>query len=156
MPRPFDLDRIKAAAQRAQDASLRDSNDEEIELLREALDEALAALGLELPEPRDEDEDVEVPVARVSCPRCKGTNVAFDWVGLTSIRFINDRVMSATIGGVLGGLPDKAVCFDCDEVADTTQAHLWPVTAAMTLIDEQLPSHVLDDLNNGNDLWRVD
>lgn len=46
---------VLAAAQRAADASVGDSNDEEIEALQEALTLALEALGLEMPEPQEED-----------------------------------------------------------------------------------------------------
>lgn len=45
---------VRAAAQAAQNASRGDSNDEEIDLLREALEEALRALGLELPDPEED------------------------------------------------------------------------------------------------------
>jgi hypothetical protein len=48
---------VLEAAQEAQDAALGDSNDTEIELLRDALEMALSALHLELPEPRDPDEE---------------------------------------------------------------------------------------------------
>lgn len=54
------LDSIKQAAQDAQNAALGDSNDREIELLRDALELALGALDMELPEgidPDDEDDD---------------------------------------------------------------------------------------------------
>lgn len=47
------IDEVLAAAQAAQDASLADSNDDEIDLLRTALDVALGALGLDLPEGRE-------------------------------------------------------------------------------------------------------
>jgi hypothetical protein len=48
---------VLEAAQEAQDAAYGDSNDTEIELLRDALEMALGALHLELPEPRDPDDD---------------------------------------------------------------------------------------------------
>jgi hypothetical protein len=48
---------VLEAAQEAQDAALGDSNDTEIELLRDALEMALDALHLELPEPRDPDDE---------------------------------------------------------------------------------------------------
>jgi hypothetical protein len=48
---------VLEAAQEAQDAALGDSNDTEIELLRDALEMALSALHLELPEPRDPDDE---------------------------------------------------------------------------------------------------
>lgn len=44
-------------AQEAQDAALGDSNDREIEALRDALEYALDLLGLGLPEGRDPDDD---------------------------------------------------------------------------------------------------
>ena len=44
------------AAQEAQDAAYGDSNDDEIELLRNALEFALAALGLSLPAPTYDGE----------------------------------------------------------------------------------------------------
>lgn len=44
------LDEVIVAAQKAQDAAYGDSNDQEIDLLREALELALNALGLSLPE----------------------------------------------------------------------------------------------------------
>jgi hypothetical protein len=49
---------VLAAAQAAQDAAYGDSNDEEIELLRDALEEALSALGLALPEGREDADDL--------------------------------------------------------------------------------------------------
>lgn len=45
------------AAQEAMDAGYGDSNDEEIDLLRGALSEALSALGLSLPDGRDPDDE---------------------------------------------------------------------------------------------------
>lgn len=47
---------VLAAAQKAQDAAYGDSNDAEIDLLREALAEALGALGLNLPDGQPDDE----------------------------------------------------------------------------------------------------
>ncbi len=46
---------VLEAAQEAQDAAYGDSNDTEIELLRDAMEIALEALGLEIPEGRDPD-----------------------------------------------------------------------------------------------------
>jgi len=43
--------------QAAQDAAYGDSNDHEIELLRDAMEMALSALGLEIPEGRDPDDE---------------------------------------------------------------------------------------------------
>lgn len=51
------LARVMEAAQAAQDAAYGDSNDEEIDLLRGALEEALGALGLRLPEGREPEEE---------------------------------------------------------------------------------------------------
>ena len=48
---------VLAAAQEAQDAAYGDSNDSEIELLRDALEMALSTLGLEMPEGHDPDEE---------------------------------------------------------------------------------------------------
>ena len=45
------------AAQEAQDAAYGDSNDTEIELLRDALEYALNTLGLEMPEGHDPDDE---------------------------------------------------------------------------------------------------
>jgi hypothetical protein len=47
---------VLEAAQEAQDAAYGDSNDTEIELLRDAMEIALEALGLEIPEGRDPDD----------------------------------------------------------------------------------------------------
>jgi hypothetical protein len=47
---------LMATVQDAQDAALGDSNDEEIDLLRDALDHALSLLGLTLPPPKEDDE----------------------------------------------------------------------------------------------------
>jgi hypothetical protein len=44
-------------AQAAQDAAYGDSNDNEIELLRDAMEMALSALGLEIPEGREPDDE---------------------------------------------------------------------------------------------------
>lgn len=55
MATPSDLRAIHEAAQDAANAALGDSNDEEISLLRDALAMALAALGLNMPEPFEED-----------------------------------------------------------------------------------------------------
>jgi len=44
-------------AQAAQDAAYGDSNDHEIELLRDTMEMALSALGLEIPEGRDPDDE---------------------------------------------------------------------------------------------------
>lgn len=46
--------RLLASAQRAADAAGGDSNDKEISLLREALEDALHALGLAMPEANDD------------------------------------------------------------------------------------------------------
>lgn len=54
-----DIDMLMADVQAAQDAAFGDSNDEEIDLLRGALEGALALLGLPLPDSRDPDDDVE-------------------------------------------------------------------------------------------------
>ena len=51
------LEAVMAAAQEAQDAAYGDSNDKEIELLRDALEMALDALGMSLPEGRELDEE---------------------------------------------------------------------------------------------------
>jgi hypothetical protein len=47
---------VREAAQEAQNAALGDSNDKEINLLRDALEAALNALGLQLPDPEDHHE----------------------------------------------------------------------------------------------------
>lgn len=52
-----DTDKVLAAAQEAQDAANLGSNDGEIGLLRDALDAALGALGLDLPEGREACEE---------------------------------------------------------------------------------------------------
>lgn len=52
---PDALAAVREAAQKAADAAAGDSNDEEIDLLRDALEQALALLGLGLPESRDDD-----------------------------------------------------------------------------------------------------
>lgn len=54
---PQSLAGVITAAQEAQDLSLGDSNDDEIDGLRTALEEALGVLGLELPDPIDPDEE---------------------------------------------------------------------------------------------------
>jgi len=48
---------VLQAAQEAQDAAYGDSNDSEIDLLRDALEMALTALGLEMPEGHDPDDE---------------------------------------------------------------------------------------------------
>lgn len=48
---------LMEACQAAADASMGDSNDGEIEALREALDLALSRLGMTMPEPNWDDED---------------------------------------------------------------------------------------------------
>lgn len=60
---------ILAAAQIAADAAYGDSNDAEIDALREALEAALSALGLEMPEGRetdDEDDDSDDEPVRLN------------------------------------------------------------------------------------------
>lgn len=54
---PNTLAGVISAAQEAQDAAYGDSNDSEIGLLRDALEAALGALGLDLPEGKDPDEE---------------------------------------------------------------------------------------------------
>lgn len=61
MATPSELSEIHEAAQDAADAAYGDSNDEEIDAYRHALGLALNALGLEMPEPRDPDEDLGLP-----------------------------------------------------------------------------------------------
>lgn len=55
--KPEDLASVLEAAQEAQDAAYGDSNDAEINLLRDALEAALGALGLGLPEGVDPDDE---------------------------------------------------------------------------------------------------
>lgn len=56
-PTPAGLEDVLAAAQDAADASQGDSNDAEIEALQDALESALAALGLRMPAPHDDEEE---------------------------------------------------------------------------------------------------
>jgi hypothetical protein len=53
----FSVGNLMDAVQEAQDAMYGYSNDSEIELLRDALDEALGYLGLDLPDGTDPDEE---------------------------------------------------------------------------------------------------
>lgn len=50
-----EYDSLRALLQAAADTALGDSNDEEIQSLQEALDAALALLGMEMPEAKKED-----------------------------------------------------------------------------------------------------
>lgn len=67
-----DVDKVLAAAQAAQDQAALDSNDDEIDRLREALEEALRALGLSLPEGREACEQCgEAPAEEFGmCASC--------------------------------------------------------------------------------------
>lgn len=63
--RPGATAALMSAAQEAQDAAYGDSNDSEIDLLRDALEQALALLGERLPEGNDPDDDEEPSTVQV-------------------------------------------------------------------------------------------